>query len=208
MNKLISVQSVIPLAACYHAEQFCASSKAFPLCFNMFLWTLWSLSDSFMLIQCPGHASCQVASKMAVELLSLWRLIECVIVVPESGKVWLGASKRLPSWTVYRYRRNAADGGLGMSTWAQGNDKPSFKLRFTAHAMRLSPPGCSVHRRCGGTSLCSLCLWDMTAGPAINNVWWVSIASRQRKWSELNFFDMPHCHVVISGSYNSRHSGL
>ncbi|GAA6097530.1 uncharacterized protein LOC113637559 isoform X1 [Tachysurus ichikawai] len=34
-----------------------------------------------------GHASCQVASKMAVVLLSLWRLIECVMVVPESGKV-------------------------------------------------------------------------------------------------------------------------
>lgn len=70
----------------------------------------------------------------------LWRLIECLMLVLESGKVWLGARKRALAWFMYLYQRNAADGGLGMTTWAQGNDKTSFKLRSTAHAMRLSPP--------------------------------------------------------------------
>lgn len=52
-----------------------------------------------------------------MELPSLRRLIECLMIVQESGKADLVAKKKA---AVPVYQKNVADGGLGMSTRVEG----------------------------------------------------------------------------------------
>lgn len=131
---------------------------------------LWPIADSFMLIQRPGHASCQEASQVAVELPSLWRLIECLMIVKESGKADLVAKKKA---AVPVYQKNVADGGLGMSRRVEGKRRAFIEITLHCPCYEAEPTWLlRVHEMDRNFIMLALSLHSgRFAGPVVSGVW-------------------------------------